>query len=40
MTQSLYQRLGQAEGITAIVEDAVDRHAVNPLLAPRLSGQD
>ena len=40
MTQSLYQRLGQAEGITAIVEDAVDRHAVNPLLAPRFNGKD
>ncbi len=40
MTQSLYQRLGQAEGITAIVDDAVDRHAVNPLLAPRFSGKD
>lgn len=40
MTQSLYERLGQAEGITAIVGDAVDRHAVNPLLAPRFSGKD
>jgi hemoglobin len=40
MTQSLYQRLGQAEGIMAIVDDAVDRHAVNPLLAPRFSGKD
>ena len=40
MTQSLYERLGQAEGITAIVDDAVDRHAVNPLLAPRFSGKD
>jgi hemoglobin len=40
MTQSLYQRLGNVEGITAIVEDAVDRHAANPLLAPRFSGKD
>lgn len=40
MTQSLYQRLGQAEGIAAIVDEAVDRHAVNPLLAPRFSGKD
>lgn len=40
MTRSLYQRLGNAEGITAIVDDAVDRHAVNPLLAPRFSGKD
>lgn len=40
MTESLYQRLGSAEGIAAIVDDAVDRHAVNPLLAPRFSGKD
>lgn len=40
MTQSLYQRLGSEEGITAIVEDVLDRHAVNPLLAPRFSGKD
>ncbi len=40
MTQSLYERLGQAEGITAIVDEAVDRHAVNPLLAPRFAGKD
>ncbi|MEO6031340.1 MAG: group 1 truncated hemoglobin [Burkholderiaceae bacterium] len=40
MTQSLYQRLGSAEGITAIVDDVLDRHAVNPLLAPRFGGKD
>lgn len=40
MTTSLYQRLGNAEGINAIVDNAVDRHAVNPLLAPRFSGAD
>jgi hemoglobin len=40
MTSSLYQRLGQAEGIAAIVDDALDRHAVNPMLAPRFSGKD
>lgn len=40
MDTSLYQRLGQAEGIAAIVDKAVDRHAVNPLLAPRFSGRD
>ena len=40
MIPSLYQRLGSAEGIAAIVDDAVDRHAVNPLLAPRFSGRD
>jgi hemoglobin len=37
---SLYERLGRAEGIRAIVEEAVDRHAANPLLAPRFSGKD
>lgn len=40
MSSSLYERLGRAEGIAAIVDDAVDRHAVNPLLAPRFSGRD
>jgi hemoglobin len=40
MTESLYQRLGGADGIAAIVEDALDRHAVNPLLAPRFKGKD
>ncbi len=40
MTESLYQRLGGAVGIAAIVDDAVDRHAANPLLAPRLRGKD
>ncbi len=40
MNTSLYQRLGGAEGIAAIVDDVVDRHAVNPLLAPRFSGKD
>ncbi len=40
MTQTLYQRLGSAEGIAAIVDNAVDRHAANQLLAPRFSGRD
>ncbi len=40
MAQSLYQRLGNAEGIATIVDDVIDRHAVNPLLAPRFSGKD
>lgn len=37
---TLYQRLGGADGIAAIVDDVVDRHAVNPALAPRLAGKD
>jgi hemoglobin len=40
MTDSLYQRLGGAERIAAVVDDALDRHAVNPLLAPRFQGKD
>ncbi len=40
MPETLYQRLGGAERIAAIIEDSIDRHAVNPLLAPRLRGKD
>lgn len=40
MSASLYQRLGGAAGVAAIVDDAVDRHAANPMLAPRFRGQD
>lgn len=40
MTPSLYERLGGAERIAAVVDDAMDRHAVNPLLAPRFKGKD
>ncbi|MDP1902617.1 MAG: group 1 truncated hemoglobin [Rubrivivax sp.] len=40
MTESLYQRLGGVERIAAVVDDALDRHAVNPLLAPRFRGKD
>lgn len=40
MTETLYQRLGGAERIAAIVDNAIDRHAVNPLLAPRFRGKD
>lgn len=37
---SLYQRLGGADGVAAIVDDVVDRHAVNPALARRFAGKD
>ncbi len=37
---TLYQRLGGADRIACIVDDAIDRHAVNPVLAPRLRGRD
>lgn len=40
MTEPLFQRLGGGEGIAAIVEECIDRHAVNPVLAPRLRGKD
>jgi hemoglobin len=40
MAATLYQRLGGAERIAAIIEDAIDRHAVNPALAPRFRGKD
>lgn len=40
MTASLYQRLGGAERIAAIVDDLVDRHAVNPVIATRFAGKD
>lgn len=40
MTASLYERLGGAEAIAAVVDDFVDRHAVNPVIAPRFRGKD
>ncbi len=40
MSASLYQRLGGATGVTALVDDAVDRHAANPALCALFRGQD
>lgn len=40
MQASLYERLGGAEKIAAVVDDFVDRHAVNPVIAPRFRGKD
>lgn len=40
MSGTLYQRLGGSERIAEIVEEAIDRHAVNPVLAPRFRGKD
>lgn len=37
---SLYERLGGAAAVAAVVDDAVDRHAANPALAPLFRGQD
>lgn len=40
MSASLYQRLGGAAAVTAVIDDAVDRHAANPALAALFSGRD
>jgi len=32
---SLYERLGQSEGIRRIVDDVIDAHLQNPLVQPR-----
>jgi truncated hemoglobin YjbI len=37
---NLYERLGGAAVVAAVVDDAVDRHAANPALAPLFCGQD
>jgi hemoglobin len=36
----LYERLGGAAAVAAIVDDAVDRHAANPALARLFCGKD
>jgi hemoglobin len=36
----LYDRLGGAVAVAAVVDDAVDRHAANPALAPLFCGKD
>ena len=40
VTASQYLRLGGAAGVAAVLDDAVDRHAANPTLAPRLRRLD
>jgi hemoglobin len=40
MTDSLYERLGGTEGITAIASDLVDIHLANPRIAPRYANSD
>ena len=39
-SDSLFHRLGGADGIAALVDDVIDRQAVNPALAPRFAGKD
>jgi hemoglobin len=40
MAESLYERLGGTEGITAIASDLVDLHIANPRIAPRYVNSD
>jgi len=40
MTESLYERLGASDGITAIASDLVDLHIANPSIAPRFAGKN
>jgi hemoglobin len=37
---SLYERLGGAAAVAAVVDDAVDRHAANPALGRLFCGKD
>jgi hemoglobin len=39
-TPSLYQRLGSADGVTAIASEIVDRHLKNPLIKQRFQESD
>ena len=40
MNDGLYQRLGGATAVAAIIDDAVDRHAANPTLAALFQRRD
>ncbi|WP_428609268.1 group I truncated hemoglobin [Sedimenticola sp.] len=40
MSQSLYERLGGSEGITAIANDVVDNHMVNSAISQRFQDSD
>ena len=40
VSASLYQRLGGAVAVAAVSDEAIDRHAANPMLAHRFRGQD
>ncbi|MES2098453.1 MAG: hypothetical protein V4569_01400 [Pseudomonadota bacterium] len=40
MNACLYDRLGGAAAVAAVVDAAVDRHAANPALAPLFCGKD
>lgn len=40
MSESLFERLGGEEGITAIASDLVDNHLANAAIAPRFAASD
>ncbi|TNE96260.1 MAG: group 1 truncated hemoglobin [Gammaproteobacteria bacterium] len=40
MTDSLFNRLGGADGIARISSDVVDNHAANPVIGVRFAGSD
>ena len=40
MSSDLYLRLGGLRAVTDLIDEIVDRHAANPLLAPRLRHKD
>ena len=40
MSESLYERLGGTEGVTAITSDLVDNHLSNKIIATRFAGAD
>ena len=40
MAETLYHRLGGVVRIASIIDNALDRHAANEVLAPRFRGKD
>jgi hemoglobin len=40
LTKSLYERLGGAEAIRGIIDDAIDLHLESPVIAPRFRNTD
>lgn len=40
LSKSLYDRLGGAKGIQAVVNDAIDSHVRNPAIGPRFLDHD
>ena len=37
MSKTLYERLGEIDGITKLVDDVVELHMLNPVVAPRFT---